>query len=84
MICNDTAKYGVEHVPVPSDFFCGIYQMFVTDAIYPLIRAEKEMLGKIQKDDGGFDISWNGRADVRNIASNKVLEKCGFIKEGTI
>ena len=58
--------------------------MFVTDAIYPLIRAEKEMLGKIQKDDGGFDISWNGRADVRNIASNKVLEKCGFIKEGTI
>ena len=58
--------------------------MFVTDAIYPLIRAEKEMLEKIQKDDGGFDISWNGRADVRNIASNKVLEKCGFIKEGTI
>ena len=26
----------------------------------------------------------NGRADVRNIASNKVMEKCGFIKEGTI
>ena len=26
----------------------------------------------------------NGRADVRNIASNRVLEKCGFIKEGTI
>lgn len=26
----------------------------------------------------------NGRADVRNIASNKVLERCGFIKEGTI
>ncbi len=26
----------------------------------------------------------NGRADIRNIASNRVLEKCGFIKEGTI
>ncbi|MER2139244.1 MAG: GNAT family protein [Succiniclasticum sp.] len=26
----------------------------------------------------------NGRADVRNIASNKVMEKCGFIKEGTV
>ena len=23
-------------------------------------------------------------ADVRNIASNKVLERCGFVKEGTI
>lgn len=26
----------------------------------------------------------NGAADVRNIASNRVLEKCGFIREGTI
>ena len=26
----------------------------------------------------------NGRADVRNIASNKVMERCGFVKEGTI
>ena len=26
----------------------------------------------------------NGRADIRSIASNKVLERCGFIKEGTI
>ena len=26
----------------------------------------------------------NGRADVRNMASNKVLQRCGFIKEGTI
>ena len=26
----------------------------------------------------------NGNADVRNIASNKVMEKCGFIKEGTV
>ena len=26
----------------------------------------------------------NARADVRNVASNKILEKCGFIKEGTI
>ena len=26
----------------------------------------------------------NGRVDVRNVASNRVMEKCGFIKEGTI
>lgn len=26
----------------------------------------------------------NGRADIRNIASNRVMEKCGFLKEGTI
>lgn len=26
----------------------------------------------------------NASADIRNIASNRVLEKCGFIKEGTI
>ena len=26
----------------------------------------------------------NGRADVRNIASNKVMQKCGFVKEGTV
>ena len=26
----------------------------------------------------------NGRADVRNLASNKVLQNCGFVKEGTI
>ena len=26
----------------------------------------------------------NGRVDVRNVASNKVMEKCGFIKEGTV
>ena len=58
IICTDTAKYGVEYVPVPSDFFCGVYKEFLTDKIYPLIAAEKEIMGKIQKDDGGFDISW--------------------------
>lgn len=26
----------------------------------------------------------HAKADVRNTASNRVLEKCGFIKEGTI
>lgn len=24
------------------------------------------------------------QADVRNLSSNRVLEKCGFVKEGTI
>ena len=27
---------------------------------------------------------FEGRVDVRNIASNRVMEKCGLIKEGTI
>jgi ribosomal-protein-alanine N-acetyltransferase len=26
----------------------------------------------------------NANADVRNVASNRVLEKCGFTKEGTV
>lgn len=26
----------------------------------------------------------NGNADIRNVASNKVMQKCGFVKEGTI
>ena len=27
---------------------------------------------------------FEGRVDVRNIASNRVMEKCGLTKEGTI
>jgi len=26
----------------------------------------------------------NGGADMRNLASNRVMEKCGFVKEGTV
>ncbi len=65
IICSDTTKYGVEYVPVPSDFFCGIYKVFLTDEIKPLVSAEKDILGKIQKDDGGFDISWQWYTDYK-------------------
>ncbi|MBR2560987.1 MAG: hypothetical protein IKE31_02425 [Eubacterium sp.] len=88
VICNDPAKYGVEYVPVPSDFFCGIYKTFVTDAIYPLIRTEKEMLEKIQKDDGGFDISWQWYTDYKEFETARAwwrprltLDKLLFFEE---
>lgn len=57
-ICKDIEKYGVEYVPMPSDFFSGSYLEFITSEIKPLIDAEKGILGKVQKEDGGFDISW--------------------------
>ncbi|MGN0379757.1 MAG: hypothetical protein ACI4EU_09225 [Butyrivibrio sp.] len=57
-VCKDVEKYGTEYVPMPSDFFTGNYREFVTPEIGQLIDAEKAVLGKIQKEDGGFDISW--------------------------
>lgn len=59
VICKDTDKYGIEYVPVPSDFFAGSYLEFITPDIKELIHTEKEILGKLQKEDGGFDITWN-------------------------
>ena len=43
---------------MPSDFFCGTYSEFITSEIKPLIEAEKNILGKLQMEDGGFDITW--------------------------
>lgn len=57
-ICKDTSKYGVEYVPVPSDFFARMYEEFITKEIQELINLEKKILEKIQNNDGGFDISW--------------------------
>lgn len=57
-ICKDVEKYAVEYVPMPSSVFAGTYQEFITSDIKPLIAAEKEILGKLQMDDGGFDITW--------------------------
>ena len=57
-VCKDVEKYGVEYVPTPSDFFSGIYLEFITPEIRQFIEAEKAVLGKLQKEDGGFDISW--------------------------
>lgn len=57
-ICKDIEKYGVEYVPMPSVIFAGRYLDFITPEIKPLIFAEKDILSKLQKDDGGFDITW--------------------------
>lgn len=57
-ICKDIKKYGIEYVPTPSAIFAGTYNDFITPEIRPLIFAEKDILGKLQMDDGGFDISW--------------------------
>jgi hypothetical protein len=57
-ICKDTEKYGVEYVPMPSVIFAGRYLEFIIPEIKPLITAEKDILGKLQMEDGGFDITW--------------------------
>ncbi len=57
-ICKDVEKYGVEYVPMPSDFFSGSYLEFITPEIKTLIAAEKDILGKLQMKNGGFDITW--------------------------
>lgn len=57
-ICKDTSKYGVEYVPMPSVIFTGRNIEFITPEIRPLITAEKDILGKLQMEDGGFDITW--------------------------
>ena len=57
-ICKDISKYGVEYVPMPSDFFSGTYLEFITPETKMLIAAEKDILGKLQMEDGGFDITW--------------------------
>ncbi len=57
-ICKDISKYGVEYVPMPSTIFTGRYMEFVTLEIKPLIIAENDILGKLQMEDGGFDITW--------------------------
>lgn len=57
-ICKDTQKYGVEYVPMPSVIFAGRYLELITPEIKPLIAAEKDILGRLQMEDGGFDITW--------------------------
>ena len=57
-ICKDISKYSVEYVPVPSSIFVGTNLEFITPEIRSLIVAEKETLGKLQMEDGGFDITW--------------------------
>ena len=63
IICKDTEQYGVEYVSVPSDFFAGMYKEIITKNIEELIDIEREILPKIQKEDGGFDITWKWYTD---------------------
>ena len=58
-ICPDIEKYGVEYVFGPSEFFCtDACDEFLNDDLRRLTEAEKAVLGKLQQDDGGFDITW--------------------------
>lgn len=62
-ICKDTTKYGVEYVSLPSDFFTDGNTKFLNDEIRKLITEEKKILQDLQKEDGGFDISWQWYTD---------------------
>ena len=57
-VCRDTAKYGVEYAPTPSDFFPGVYADFLSADMRGVIDAELAVLPRLQRADGGFDISW--------------------------
>ena len=58
VVCPDITKYGIEYVTAPSDLFGGVYTDLVPESLVPLIKEELAVLQKLQKDDGGFDISW--------------------------
>ena len=62
-ICRDTGMYGKAYVPVPSDFFAGMYLSFMTEELRQLARAEKAVLDDLQLEDGGFDITWTWQTD---------------------
>lgn len=57
VICKETEKYGVEYEPSPSWYFQDDSPFFSAE-LSPFIQAELEALGRLQQDDGGFDISW--------------------------
>ncbi len=62
-VCRDTGLYGKAYVPLPSDLFAGTYLSFLTEEMLPLARAEKAVLGDLQLEDGGFDITWTWQTD---------------------
>ena len=57
-VCKDASKYGVEYVAAPSDFFAWGFRHFVSPEMARWIDVEKQILARLQKPDGGFDISW--------------------------
>jgi len=86
-ICPDTQKYGVEYVTAPSDIFSGVYAEFISEEIKPLIKAELDVLGRLQKEDGGFDISWQWYTPYAEFETARVwwrprvtLEKLLFVR----
>lgn len=87
-ICPDIEKYGVEYVTAPSDIFSGMYMKFVSEEIKPMIKAELDIIGKLQKEDGGFDISWQWYTEYEEFHQARIwwrprvtLEKLLFVKE---
>lgn len=67
-VCKDISKYGVEYATVPSDFFCGCYEAFFTDALRPYAEAELRALDGLQQPDGGFDVTWRWYNDYPEFA----------------
>ena len=57
-VCKDVSKYGVEYVTCPSNFCLGKYSVPFTDELVALADAEAKSMEALQKDDGGFDITW--------------------------
>ena len=56
-ISPEIEKYGVEYVTTPSWFFQGDSPL-LPEGMEPFIQAELKVLDSLQKEDGGFDISW--------------------------
>jgi len=73
-ISEDFDKYGLEYVPTASDFFISDdYNEFITPKITSLIQSEKNLLAKLQKNDGGFDITWQWYNDYKEFETSKKL-----------
>lgn len=56
---RDVSIYDTSYVNKPSDYFCGIHPEFINDVIRELIHNEIRADESRQKEDGGFEISWN-------------------------
>ncbi|MGM9940747.1 MAG: hypothetical protein ACI32N_02000 [Bulleidia sp.] len=56
---RDVSIYDTTYVNKPSDYFCGINPEFTNDEIRMMIINEISMDESRQKEDGGFEISWN-------------------------
>lgn len=62
VICPDTSKYGKEYVTLPSDIV-PVYRRFDIPWLSELKNAEIAILGDMQREDGGFNISWQWYTD---------------------